>query len=181
MPQSSTQFSSPAKSAQTPTKDAKSITLDPIGYIETPFRKLEDCPRNLRACEHETTLVLDPVFEPAMRELNATSHLIVLYWLDQSNRDVLRKVTPFDGIERGVFSTRSPNRPNPIGHAAVPILGIDGLKIKVGPMDCLSGTPLLDIKPYIASTDCYPDARLDWMDNLAPDLLADNPFTGKFA
>lgn len=163
-----------------PVDHLSAMELCAIGHVETPFNRLEDCPRNIRVCDHETWLVLDPAYEPAMRELSDTTHLIVLYWLDKSERSTLRKVTPFDGKERGVFATRSPNRPNPIGHAALPILAIDGLRIKVGPMDCLNGTLLIDIKPYISTTDCYPDAKLDWIDNLAPDVLSENAFTGTY-
>lgn len=140
--------------------------LKPIGHIKTPFKTLKDCPRAGQSSDQDATLVIDADFTDGMLEMEGASHLIVFYWLDRSDRSILRHHTPLDGQWRGVFSTRSPNRPNPIGISTVLIKSIDGNQVKVSPMDCLNGTPLIDIKPYIVRTDSHPEAVLAWLDAL---------------
>ena len=80
-------------------------------------------------------------------------HLIVLYWLDRSNRTALKAIPPHTGIEHGVFATRSPDRPNPIGICVVDFVCREGNQLFVRGLDALDGTPLLDIKPYSAVLD----------------------------
>ncbi|MFE3838824.1 TrmO family methyltransferase domain-containing protein [Pseudogemmobacter sonorensis] len=71
----------------------------------------------------------------------------LLYWFDRAPREVFRSVSPHDGVERGVFAMRSPHRPNPVALSRVPLIGVEGHILVVGPLDCLDGTALLDIKP----------------------------------
>lgn len=90
--------------------------------------------------------------------------MILLYWLDQAKPVALRFTPPFDSTERGVFATRSPSRPNPIGLAVVAFEGIVGPgRLAVRYLDCLDGTPLLDIKPYLPTTDAVPEATMGWL------------------
>jgi tRNA-Thr(GGU) m(6)t(6)A37 methyltransferase TsaA len=91
--------------------------------------------------------------------VNLFSHLILLYWLDGSRRDLLVQAPKHLDAPRGTFSLRSPVRPNPIGLAVVELLGVEGNRLRVRNIDCRDGTPLIDIKPYFASTDSVPDAR----------------------
>lgn len=131
-----------------------------IGRIRTPWTAREDCPKNGRQTEAVCTLVLDPLYAPGLRNVAGASHLIVLYWMDRAPRDlVIQQPRHADG-PRGTFSLRSPARPNPIALAVVERLVIDGAEVRVRGLDCLDGTPLLDIKPYYASTDCRPEATV---------------------
>lgn len=118
-----------------------------IGHIQTPFTRRELCPRQGRGDGPECTLVLEPEWAPALKGLEAYARADVLYWLHMSQRDLLLQSPKSDGQTRGTFSLRSPVRPNPIGLSQVVILGIEGNRVRVRGLDCLDGTPLLDIKP----------------------------------
>ena len=132
-----------------------------IGRIRTPWRARGDCPKNNTQTDAVCTLVLDPLYAPGLQNLEGASHLIVLYWMDRAARDlVLQRPRHADG-QRGTFSLRSPARPNPIAVAIVDRLFCRGAEVSVRGLDCLDGTPLLDIKPYYASTDCRPEAVVD--------------------
>lgn len=140
----------------------------PIGTIETPFKTLADCPRNghqLKPAPLCRARVL-PEYVPGLKNLESFSHLILLYWLNRPGRDyALRFVPPFDTEERGLFATRGPVRPNPIGLSVVAFDGFESEDtLKVRYLDCLDGTPLLDIKPYLPTTDAVPEARMGWLE-----------------
>jgi len=133
-----------------------------IGRLRTPWTIRSECPKNARESDAICTVELDPAFEPALLSLQGTTHVWLLYWMDRSPRDLLVQVPKHYGQGRGTFALRSPARPNPIAMSAVKLLGIDGNKLSVIGLDCLDGTPLLDIKPYFASTDSLPDAVVGW-------------------
>ena len=97
----------------------------------------------------------------ALDGLSAYARIEVLYWLDASRRDLVHQCPASDGVARGTFSLRSPVRPNPIGTSIAQLMAIDGPIVTVRGLDCLDGTPLLDIKPYYASTDSRPEAQVD--------------------
>jgi tRNA-Thr(GGU) m(6)t(6)A37 methyltransferase TsaA len=118
-----------------------------IGRIRTPWSDRLDCPRQGRL---DGPLCKIEVFEPWVAALDGITEferLEVLYWLDQSRRDLVRQSPRNDGQTRGTFSLRSPARPNPIGTQIVKLVGIEGNVLDVRGLDCLDGTPLLDIKP----------------------------------
>jgi tRNA-Thr(GGU) m(6)t(6)A37 methyltransferase TsaA len=144
--------------------DAASIAMElrPIGSIRTPYRRLGDCPANLGSAGDPVTIELYPEYADGLSSVEAASHLIVLYWLDAAHRDRLRAVSRADGRVRGVFANRSPARPNPIGIGIVRLLGREGLLLTVSGLDCLDGTPLLDLKPYLPWLDAIPDATVAW-------------------
>jgi tRNA-Thr(GGU) m(6)t(6)A37 methyltransferase TsaA len=130
-----------------------------IGRIRTPFKSRAECPRNTAESHAVGRVELDPRFAAGLEELGLYSHVWLLYWMDQARRDLIQQVPAHLGHPRGTFALRSPVRPNPIALAAVELLGIDGTTLSVRKIDCIDGTPLLDIKPYFASTDSFPDAR----------------------
>jgi tRNA-Thr(GGU) m(6)t(6)A37 methyltransferase TsaA len=131
-----------------------------IGRIRTPFMRREDCPRNTAASDATGRVELDPRYAAGLRDLELYSHAILLYWMDHARRDLIQQVPGhLEGHPRGTFALRSPVRPNPIALAVVEIVGIEGTTVIVRTVDCLDGTPLLDIKPYFASTDSVPHAR----------------------
>jgi len=135
-----------------------------IGRIGTPFAERGQCPKNVAESDAVCRIELDARFAPALDGLETASHVLVLYWLDHAARDFLVQAPGHAPRPLGTFALRSPNRPNPIGFAAVPLLGIDDGVVTVRGLDCVDGTPLLDLKPYIARTDSHADATLGWRD-----------------
>jgi tRNA-Thr(GGU) m(6)t(6)A37 methyltransferase TsaA len=133
-----------------------------IGRIRTPWTRREDCPRNAREAEAVCTVELDPRWEPGLKGLENCTHVVVLYWMDKSRRDLTLQAPRHYGEQRGTFALRSPARPNPIAMSVARLIRIDGAKLSVVGVDCLDNTPLLDIKPYFASTDSVPDAVVGW-------------------
>ena len=141
------------------------MNLRPIGRLRTPFATPADCPRNGRQPSPAPPCVaeVDPAYWDGLQGLDGFSHLILLYWLEPQG-DGLFVVPPFDGQPRGVFATRAPGRPNPVGLSVVAYDGLDGPgRLRVRFLDCADGTPLLDIKPYLPSTDAEPDAAMGWL------------------
>jgi len=141
-------------------------TLAPIGVIRTPFATIADCPRNGRAIDPPPLCraVVDPAYIDGLASLEGFSHLILLYWLDRAGPAQLRFTPPFDDTERGVFATRAPRRPNPIGLSVVKFDGFESPEVLlVRNLDCVDGTPLLDIKPYLPTTDAEPGASMGWL------------------
>ena len=142
------------------------LTVRPIGVISTPFATLADCPRNGRQLDPAPVCIarVFPEFAPGLRSLEGFSHLVLLYWLNRTKGPLLQFKPPFDTETRGVFATRAPFRPNPIGMSVVAFDGFDGEDgLKIRYLDCLDQTPLLDIKPYLPSTDAEPAATMGWL------------------
>ena len=133
-----------------------------IGRIRTPWTRREDCPKNARESEAVCTLDIDPRWARALTNVESCSHLVVLYWMNRSRRDLVLQVPRHYGVPRGTFALRSPARPNPIAMSVVRLVGVDGTRLSVTGLDCLDNTPLLDIKPYFASTDAIADAVVGW-------------------
>jgi tRNA-Thr(GGU) m(6)t(6)A37 methyltransferase TsaA len=130
-----------------------------IGRIRTPFKRREDCPRSTAASNAVGRVELDPGYAAGLRDLELYSHAFLLYWMDEARRDLIQQVPAHLGHPRGTFALRSPARPNPIALAAVEIVGIEGTTVTVRAVDCVDGTPLLDIKPYFSSTDSIPHTQ----------------------
>jgi tRNA-Thr(GGU) m(6)t(6)A37 methyltransferase TsaA len=133
-----------------------------IGRIRTPWKTRGQCPKNARESEAVCTLELDPRWAQALTDVASCSHLVVLYWMNRSRRDLVLQVPRTYGFGRGTFALRSPARPNPIAMSVVRLVGVEGTRLSVVGLDCLDETPLLDIKPYFASTDAVPDAVVGW-------------------
>ena len=133
-----------------------------IGRIRTPWTDRENCPKNARESDAICTIEVDPRWAPALRGVETCTHLVVLYWMDRSRRDLVIQVPRHYGVGRGTFALRSPARPNPIAMSVARLLGVDGSRLSVSGLDCLDGTPLLDIKPYFASTDSVAEAVVGW-------------------
>jgi tRNA-Thr(GGU) m(6)t(6)A37 methyltransferase TsaA len=130
-------------------------SLQPVGSVESPLTDRDLAPRQGDEGAPQAWLVLDPSMRAAMDGLAVGAEIIVLTWLDRARRDVLRVRPRGDQSrpEQGVFSTRSPDRPNPIGLHRVQIVAIDGTRIAVQNLDALDQTPVLDIKPLLGSVD----------------------------
>jgi tRNA-Thr(GGU) m(6)t(6)A37 methyltransferase TsaA len=134
------------------------MELTPIGVIHSPYRAAGDAPRQGRLRDTVAEIEIFDLYAPGLRDVEKCTHLFVLYWLDRADRTLLSATPPGTTGSRGVFSTRSPHRPNPIGLGIVNLLGMDGPLLTVRGLDALDGTPVLDLKPYVSSLDCIPDA-----------------------
>jgi len=132
-----------------------------IGRLRTPWTRRAACPKNGTQSDAVCTAVVDPPYAPALQDIEGASHLILLYWMDRADRTLVRQRPRHADGSRGTFSLRSPARPNPIALAVVELLGREGDTLRVRGLDCLDGTPLLDIKPYYATTDARPQATVD--------------------
>ncbi len=137
---------------------AQRFQLSPIGVIHSPYKSHDQAPRQGRLSESEAILEIFPSFVPALKFIERCSHLIVLYWCDRANREILQSRTPFSEIPVGVFASRSPNRPNPIAFCVADLIRVEGNRLIVRGVDALDGSPLLDIKVYVPTLDSVPEA-----------------------
>ncbi|HEU5415022.1 MAG TPA: tRNA (N6-threonylcarbamoyladenosine(37)-N6)-methyltransferase TrmO [Candidatus Angelobacter sp.] len=128
------------------------FTSQPIGFVSSPYKEAGEVPRGLGA-KHEADGILKilPQFEAGLTDIEGFSHLIVLWEFDRSQGFQLLGTPPSDNRSHGVFATRSPYRPNPIGMTTVELLRREGANLHVRGVDMLDGTPILDIKPYLSS------------------------------
>jgi tRNA-Thr(GGU) m(6)t(6)A37 methyltransferase TsaA len=133
-----------------------------IGRIRTPWTRREDCPKNGRESQAACTIELDTRWAQGLAGLKSVSHVLVLYWMDKARRDLVLQSPKHYAEQRGTFALRSPVRPNPIAASVARLVGIEGTKLSVVGLDCLDGTPLIDLKPYFASTDSVPEAVVGW-------------------
>jgi len=141
------------------------VTYHPIGVIRSPFRELQGMPiQPTSEGSAPGSVEIFPDFVDGLKDLEGFSHVILLYHFHQVRRLTLI-VTPFlDSEPHGVFATRAPTRPNPIGLSIVKLLRIEGNTLHIGNLDVLDGTPLLDLKPYVPEFDCQPNARIGWLE-----------------
>lgn len=137
------------------------MQLIPIGVIHSPYQVRYDAPRQGRLSDNEITLEIFPQFTAALKGIARNSHLIVLYWGDRADRQVLQSKTPFSETPVGVFASRSPNRPNPIAFCVADLLRQQENRLIVRGVDALDGSPLLDIKAYAPGLDYMPQAAND--------------------
>ena len=133
-----------------------------LGRIATPWRSRQDCPKNSAESDAICTIEVDARYADGLKDLETSSHIIVLDWMDRAPRNLVLQTPRHYGETRGVFALRSPARPNPIALSVVELIAIDGPRLQVRGLDCLDGTPLLDLKPYFASTDARPLAEVGW-------------------
>lgn len=141
------------------------MTIEPIGTIHTPFKDLEGMPIQPSGARDVTgTVLLDPEYEQGLADLDGFSHIILLYQFHLSKGYSLM-VTPFlDNTKRGLFSTRAPRRPNPIGLSIVRLTKRDKNRLLIRDIDVLDGTPLIDIKPYVPQFDIKEVTASGWLE-----------------
>ncbi|MDH7510786.1 MAG: tRNA (N6-threonylcarbamoyladenosine(37)-N6)-methyltransferase TrmO [Methanolinea sp.] len=129
------------------------LELVPIGHVRSPYHERKDAPRQGRLAPVVSEIVIRPEFEDGLFRLEEKKHIFVLCWFDRADRTRLRAVPPHDPVERGVFATRSPDRPNPVSLSLVDLVSINGGVLTVRGLDALDGTPVIDIKPYAEEVD----------------------------
>ena len=145
------------------------VTYAPIGVVRSPFTRREGMPlQSVAAVEVRGRIELRPELEPGLRDLDGFSHLHLVVHLHRGDGDGVLVVKPFlDSERRGVFATRSPRHPNPIGLSVVRLLAVNGPVLDVSGLDLLDGTPVLDIKPYVPAFDAVAAERCGWLADAA--------------
>lgn len=140
------------------------IVMSPIGIIHSPYRTLEEMPiQPIGEGAAQGKVVIDPAYTEGLEDIEGFSHLILIYQFHHAKGFDL-KVRPFlDDRTHGLFATRAPRRPNPIGLSVVPLLAREGSVLRVGAIDVLDGTPLLDIKPFVPDFDAPPVTSVGWL------------------
>ncbi len=141
------------------------ITYQPIGTIHSPFHRLEDMPIQPASDVSRAGFIeVFPAFVDGLQDLDGFSHVYLLYHFHEVRQTKL-VVTPFLDTElRGVFATRAPSRPNPIGLSLVELVRVEGNLVHVDRLDVLDGTPLLDVKPYVPEFEDPHAVRLGWLE-----------------
>jgi tRNA (adenine37-N6)-methyltransferase len=162
-----------------PSNDADaSIVFQAIGEIHTPFREATGTPiQTVYGQDVQGRIELKESYAAALDDIEGFERLWLIYWMDRVSA-YKPKIVPYrDTQEHGLFATRSPGRPNPIGMSVVRFLRREGSTLYVQDMDILDGTKLLDIKPYIPAFDSHPVSRAGWVDNARVDRrMADDRF-----
>lgn len=156
------------------------MNFSPIGVIRSPHRQAAGTPVQVAFAAGATgTVELYPGFSRGLKDLAEFERIWLIYHLDRASAPQLEVVPYLDQESHGIFSTRSPCRPNPIGMSPVRLLGIDGSILRVADLDVLDGTPLLDIKPYVPAFDAFEATRIGWCARIRVDTPknADNRFT----
>ena len=138
------------------------IVMRPIGVIRSPFTKRDETPIQAARSQAVGSVEVYPAFAEGLRDLEGFSHLHLLYAFHESSGYDLRAKPFLDDQEHGVFATRHPRRPNPIGMSIVRLVSRQGNVLTVEGVDVLDGTPLLDIKPYVPEFDIRNDVRTGW-------------------
>ena len=141
-----------------PASTADDARLVFIGAAETPWTERAECPHNLRQARERGGrffVQIDRPWRPGLKDFKAGDPIIVLYWMDRASRDIVIQAPRHSDTTRGVFSLRSPARPNPIALGTVRIISIDAQsgRLEVDALDCLNGTPIIDLKPWIDRVD----------------------------
>ena len=144
------------------------IEMIPIGHVRTPFQATSEIPKGKGAEHHaEGVLELRSDLEAGLTDVEGFSHLYVIWVFDRAEPAELLGIPPTDTRPHGVFATRSPRRPNPIGLTVVRLLRREGRNLVVGGVDMLDGTPILDIKPYLSNVP-QEQLRRGWLDEVDP-------------
>lgn len=141
----------------------------PIGYIRSPYKTVESIPIQAYLSDVEGRVEVLEEYEEGLKDIEGFSHIILIYVFHKS-REYSLHVRPYlDTEERGLFATRHPNRPNPIGISTVRLLEKKANILKIKGMDVIDGTPLLDVKPHVPRFDERMDAKYGWLeDKLEP-------------
>ena len=130
------------------------MELKPIGIINSPYKTKEDAPRQGRYSDKLSKITVFDEYLEGIQDIQRHKYYYILYWLDKAERDKLKGIPPGKTKERGVFSIRSPIRPNPIALCLVELINVERNVLTVKWLDALDGSPIVDIKPFWPETDC---------------------------
>ena len=145
-------------------KQGRRLELKPIGVIHSPFRDRGEAPYQGCRSEKISRIEVFKEFEEGLQDIEGFSHIIVIYWFHKSQGYHLLVKTPWDDIPHGLFTTRSPHRPCPLALTVVELVGRKKNILKVKRLDAIDGSPLVDIKPYIAAVDERSVVKSGWLE-----------------
>ena len=157
------------------------MNIEPIGVIHSPFHRAAGTPIQPSLAEgvEGTVEVFDP-FAAGLKDLEGFERIWLVYWFDRASAARLVVKPYMDNMERGLFATRAPCRPNPIGLSSVRLLAVEGCRLRIADVDVLDGTPLVDLKPYVPRFDCFPVRRVGWLETAKESGgLADDRFAAE--
>jgi tRNA-Thr(GGU) m(6)t(6)A37 methyltransferase TsaA len=141
------------------------IKFKPIGIIRSPFKKLQGIPiQPVAAKDIKGTVEIFPEYVEGLKDLEGFSHIILIFHFHLSKKPRLKVIPYMDDKTRGVFATRAPSRPNPIGLSVVRLVGIEGETLHIQDVDIADETPLLDIKPYVPDFDSREVVKIGWLE-----------------
>ena len=173
-----------------PSSHQAPLVLEPIGWVRSPYQRRFGTPQQAAAVDSDAEAVLEldeaRIPEAALADLDGIERIWVLSWLHRGDGWSATVRTPRGArSRRGLFATRAPDRPNPIGLSAVILIRRAGRNLHVRGIDLLDGTPILDVKPYVPYADAFPNAKAGWIDEIprdAPQIprAAVAPAGGKF-
>jgi tRNA-Thr(GGU) m(6)t(6)A37 methyltransferase TsaA len=145
------------------------VQFEPIGVVHSPFTEKRAAPRQGVVAHAEGTIELFRMtgIEHALEDLEGFDRIFVIFHFHDAKDFRPKVLPPRSSVRRGVLATRSPHRPNAIGLSVVRLFGVEGLVLRVGDIDMVEGTPVLDVKPYIPYADAFPNARAGWLDDEA--------------
>jgi tRNA (adenine37-N6)-methyltransferase len=141
--------------------------ITPIGEVHSPFQWREEAPRQANIGESvEAIITLKPGMQNTLKDLSGFARIWVIFGFSYSKGWKQQIIPPRDTVKRGIFSTRSPDRPNSLGLSCVELVSISGPRITIRGCDILNNSPVYDIKPYIPAYDAFPDSGAGWVDQL---------------
>ncbi|MGP3667200.1 MAG: tRNA (N6-threonylcarbamoyladenosine(37)-N6)-methyltransferase TrmO [Candidatus Bathyarchaeota archaeon] len=146
-------------------ENGKVYMFKPIGVIRSPFKSKSEAPRQGIFSDKICDVEIFREYEEGLKDVESFSHLIIIYLFHESKGYTLTVVTPWDPQPHGVFATRSPNRPNPIGFSVVELVEKKGNILRVKRLDAIDGTPVLDVKPYLPMFDQAENVKSGWLKN----------------
>jgi tRNA-Thr(GGU) m(6)t(6)A37 methyltransferase TsaA len=157
------------------------MSVTPIGVIRTPFAEPSGTPiQPAGGADVEGFVQVFAEYHDGLADLAGFSHVVLLYWLHASDGYDLRLVPFLDDVERGLFATRAPRRPNPIGLSVVRLVRIEDGILHIQGVDIVDGTPLLDIKPYVPEFDTPTNVRAGWLEDVATEEIAERKSDRRF-
>jgi len=139
-----------------------SVNLNIIGVVHSPYKTTAEAP--FQGGDEIVEIEIRKAYEEGLQDIDGFSHLHVFYWFHKSEGYSLLVHTPWDTIPHGIFTTRTPHRPNPLGYAVVELVERKNNILRVKGLDAIDGTPVIDIKPYVKTLDGKPDAVSGWID-----------------
>jgi tRNA-Thr(GGU) m(6)t(6)A37 methyltransferase TsaA len=146
----------------------EAICYQPVGVVRSPFTGLEGMPlQSVAGAEIRGQIEIHPQYSPGLKDLDGFSHLHLVTHLHRGAPGGLEVVPLLDDTVRGIFATRSPRHPNPIGLSVVRLIAVDGPILEIAGIDLLDGTPILDIKPYVPEFDAVAAERTGWLEHSA--------------
>jgi len=151
------------------------IELKPVGVIHSPYKTPEEAPCQGRGLPHISEIEIFNEYEAGLKDIEGFSHLIILYYFHQCDNRSLLFTMPLDTTSHGIFTTRLPNRPNPLGLSVVTLVTRQGNTLRVKEMDVADKTPVLDIKPYVPGIDERRNVEIGWLQIFWPGLSSFQP------